>query len=86
MAVNVKNNDGYYVPDHRRMIKSAKSRIMLLQHRVKEKILQVWYDFSRALLAERGHIGNEKRTDFINAAYKKDQVLEVLTGLAAKLI
>ena len=43
-------------------------------------------DFTKALLDTRGHIGDDKLNAFLSAGYSKRQALEVLTGLAAKLI
>ena len=48
--------------------------------------LQALHDFTKALLDKRGHIGDDKLNEFLNAGYTKRQALEVLTGLASKLI
>lgn len=48
--------------------------------------LQALHDFTKALLDNRGHIGDEKLNEFLSAGYTKRQALEVLTGLASKLI
>ena len=38
------------------------------------------------MLEKRGHVGDDELLKFLNAGYSKRQALEVLTGLAAKLI
>lgn len=42
--------------------------------------------FSRELLEKRGHIGDDRLQAFLDAGYDRKAALEVLTGLAAKLI
>jgi alkylhydroperoxidase family enzyme len=53
---------------------------------IPETKLQALHDYTKALLDNRGHIGDDKLQTFINAGYTKRQALEVLTGLASKLI
>ncbi|AJR05627.1 hypothetical protein H744_1c0602 [Photobacterium gaetbulicola Gung47] len=48
--------------------------------------LQALHDFTKALLDNRGHIGDDRLQAFLDAGYTKRQALEVLTGLSAKLI
>ena len=48
--------------------------------------LQALHDFTKELLDNRGHIGDERLQAFLDAGFTKRQALEVLTGLAAKLI
>jgi alkylhydroperoxidase family enzyme len=42
--------------------------------------------FSRRLIETRGHVGDAALETFLAAGYSRRQALEVLTGLAAKLI
>jgi alkylhydroperoxidase family enzyme len=42
--------------------------------------------FTHELLESRGHVGDERLDAFLKAGYSRRQALEVLTGLAAKLI
>ncbi|NLH82879.1 MAG: carboxymuconolactone decarboxylase family protein [Phyllobacteriaceae bacterium] len=42
--------------------------------------------FTRRLLETRGHVGDEALAAFLAAGYTQRQALEVLTGLAAKLL
>ena len=48
--------------------------------------LQALHDFTKELLDNRGHIGDERLQAFLDAGFTKRQALEVLTGLSAKLI
>ena len=42
--------------------------------------------FARDLIETRGHVGDVKLQAFLDAGYDKRQALEVLTGLATKLL
>ena len=42
--------------------------------------------FTNQLIAQRGHVGDAELQKFLEAGYTKRQALEILTGLAAKLI
>lgn len=48
--------------------------------------LEVLQGFTRELLMHRGHVGDEKLQRFLDAGYSRRQALEILVGLAAKLI
>lgn len=48
--------------------------------------LEALRTFATLLLENRGHVGDSALKEFLNAGYSKAQALEVLTGLAAKLI
>jgi alkylhydroperoxidase family enzyme len=48
--------------------------------------LETLRTFVRSVLEKRGHIGDGELLKFLDAGYTKRQALEVLTGLAAKLI
>jgi alkylhydroperoxidase family enzyme len=48
--------------------------------------LEALRTFVRSMLEKRGHVGDDELLKFLNAGYSKRQALEVLTGLAAKLI
>ncbi len=48
--------------------------------------LEALRTFTRQLIEQRGHIGDAALGRFLAAGYSKRQALEVLTGLAAKLI
>ena len=42
--------------------------------------------FSRALIEKRGHVDERDLTTFTSAGFSKDQVLEVIAGLAVSLM
>jgi alkylhydroperoxidase family enzyme len=48
--------------------------------------LEALRGFTRALIERRGHVGDAALRAFLEAGYTQRQALEVLTGLAAKLI
>lgn len=48
--------------------------------------LEALRTFTRELIESRGHIGDERLQAFLDAGFDKRQALEVLTGLATKLL
>lgn len=91
MTANFENNCHYCVPGHTWMMKSAKMPDDVIESLregapIADTKLQALHDFTKALLDQRGHIGDEKLNAFLAAGYTRRQALEVLTGLAAKLI
>lgn len=51
-----------------------------------DRRLEALHVFTQELIEKRGHIGDTDLQKFLDAGYSKRQALEVLTGLAAKLI
>ncbi|NHN38985.1 carboxymuconolactone decarboxylase family protein [Pseudomaricurvus alcaniphilus] len=91
MTANFENNCHYCVPGHTWMMHAAKMPDDVIDAlregtRIPDTKLQALHDYTRALLDNRGHIGDEQLQAFIYAGYTKRQALEVLTGLASKLI
>lgn len=91
MTANFENNCHYCVPGHTWMMHAAKMPDEVIEAlregtAIPNAKLQVLHDFTKALLDKRGHIGDDKLQTFLNAGYTKRQALEVLTGLASKLI
>ncbi|SDJ85133.1 Alkylhydroperoxidase family enzyme, contains CxxC motif [Ferrimonas sediminum] len=91
MTANYENNCHYCIPGHTWMMKTAKMPdevITALREgtEIPDPKLQALHDYTKALLDSRGHIGQERLEAFIQAGFTKRQALEVLTGLAAKLI
>ncbi|WP_341502914.1 carboxymuconolactone decarboxylase family protein [Gallaecimonas sp. GXIMD4217] len=91
MTANFENNCHYCVPGHTWVMKAAKMPDEVIEAlregtQLPDTKLQALHDFTKALLDNRGHIGDEKLNAFLSAGYTKRQALEVLTGLAAKLI
>lgn len=91
MTANFENNCHYCVPGHTWMMKSAKMPDAVIEAlregiAIPDAKLQALHDFAKGLLDNRGHIGDDKLQEFLDAGYTKRQALEVLTGLASKLI
>ncbi|WP_426414761.1 carboxymuconolactone decarboxylase family protein [Aestuariirhabdus sp. LZHN29] len=91
MTANFENNCHYCVPGHTWMMHSAKMPEDVIEAlregtEIPDAKLQALHDYAKALLDTRGHIGDEKLQAFIDAGFTKRQALEVLTGLASKLI
>ncbi|MBC7003009.1 carboxymuconolactone decarboxylase family protein [Photobacterium sp. BZF1] len=91
MTANFENNCHYCVPGHTWMMKAGKMPEEVIEALregtvIPDAKLQALHDFAKALLDNRGHIGDERLQAFLDAGYTKRQALEVLTGLSAKLI
>ena len=91
MTANFENNCHYCVPGHTWMMHAAKMPEAVIEAlregtQIPDAKLQALHDFAKGLLDNRGHIGDEKLQDFLDAGFTKRQALEVLTGLASKLI
>lgn len=91
MTANFENDCHYCVPGHTGMMKVAKMPDDIIEAlregtEIPNAKLQALHDYSKALLDNRGHIGDEALNAFFTAGYNQQQALEVLTGLASKLI
>lgn len=91
MTANYENNCHYCVPGHTWMMKASKMPDAVIEAlregtELPDPKLQALQDYTKALLDNRGHIGEERLQAFLEAGYTKRQALEVLTGLSAKLI
>lgn len=91
MTSNFENNCHYCIPGHTWMMKVSKMPDEIIEalrngESLPDPKLQALHDYTKALLDNRGHIGDEKLQAFLDAGYTKRQALEVLTGLSAKLI
>lgn len=91
MTANFHNRCHYCMAGHTMMMKTAKMPDDIIEDLregrvLKDKKLAALQGFSRELLMRRGHIGDERLRAFLDAGYDQKAALEVLTGLAAKLI
>lgn len=91
MTANFENNCHYCVPGHTWMMKAGKMPEEVIEAlregtAIPDAKLQALHDFTKGLLDTRGHIGESALQAFLAAGYNNRQALEVLTGLAAKLI
>lgn len=91
MTANYENDCHYCVPGH----------TYLMQHKgmpgdviealregtpIKDQKLQALRHYTKTLLEKRGHVGDAELKAFLGAGYTQRQALEVLVGLASKLI
>ena len=91
MTANFENNCHYCVPGHTWMMHARKMPEDVIEAlregtALPDEKLQALHDYTKALLDQRGHIGDAQLDAFLSAGYTQQQALEVLTGLAAKLI
>lgn len=91
MTANFENNCHYCVPGHTWMMHAAKMPEAVIEalregKPIPDAKLQALHDFAKGLLDNRGHIGDKQLQEFLDAGFTKRQALEVLTGLASKLI
>lgn len=91
MTANFENNCHYCVPGHTWMMHAAKMPEAVIEAlregtEIPDARLQALHVYAKALLDQRGHIGDQALQQFLDAGFTKRQALEVLTGLSAKLI
>ncbi|MFM2623813.1 carboxymuconolactone decarboxylase family protein [Vibrio owensii] len=91
MTSNFENNCHYCIPGHTWMMKAGKMPDEVIEALregtpIPDAKLQALHDFTKELLDNRGHIGDDRLQAFLDAGFTQRQALEVLTGLAAKLI
>ncbi|GAK21868.1 LOW QUALITY PROTEIN: macrophage infectivity potentiator-related protein [Vibrio sp. JCM 19052] len=88
MTSNFENKCHYCIPGHTKPAKMPDEVIEALREGtpIPDAKLQALHDFTKELLDNRGHIGDDRLQAFLDAGFTQRQALEVLTGLAAKLI
>jgi alkylhydroperoxidase family enzyme len=91
MTANYENRCHYCTAGHSmlmQMMKMPREHIEALREGkpLSNSRLEALRTFTLALIRERGHVGDQRLQDFLDAGYSRRQALEVLTGLAAKLI
>ena len=91
MTSNFINRCHYCMAGHTMMMKRAKMPDDIIEdlregRALSDPKLGALQSFARELLEKRGHIGDDSLQAFLDAGYDKKAALEVLTGLAAKLI
>lgn len=91
MTSNFENRCHYCIPAHTWGMHAAKlpqDIIDALRNGtiIPDEKLEALRAYTKALLDHNGHIGDERLNKFLAAGYTKQQALEVLCGLAAKLI
>ena len=91
MTANFFNRCHYCVAGHTMMMKQAKMPDDIIEDLREGRVLAdpklaALQSFTRELLEKRGHIGDDRLRAFLDAGFDRKAALDVLTGLAAKLI
>jgi alkylhydroperoxidase family enzyme len=91
MTANYENNCHYCVPGHSFLMKLKGMPADVIEALregtpIKDTKLEALRTYTRLLIEKRGHLGNAEIRAFLAAGYTQRQALEVLVGLAAKLI
>lgn len=91
MTANYENRCHYCTAGHSMLMQMAKMPNDVIEALregtpIADPKLEALRTFSRDLLDARGHIGDASLQRFLGAGYSKRQALEVLTGLATKLL
>lgn len=91
MTANYVNNCRYCTAGHTWGMKVAKMPDEIIEalregKPLNDPKLEALRTYTRELLEKRGHIGKERIQAFLDAGYTQRQALEVLCGLASKLI
>jgi len=91
MTANYENNCHYCVPAHSFGMKMGKMPEDVIEalregNELADAKLEALRSYTKAILDNRGHIGDQRLQEFLDAGYDKRQALEVVAGLAAKLV
>lgn len=91
MTANYENRCHYCTAGHSMLMQLAKMPDELIHalregNRISDTKLEALRTFARELIETRGHVGDDRLQAFLNAGYTKRQALEVITGLATKLL
>jgi len=91
MTANFENNCEYCIPAHSFTMNREKMPADVIEAlregtQLADPKLQELHDFTKDLLDKRGHVGDERLQVFLDAGFDKRQALEVVAGLAAKLL
>ncbi len=91
MTANFENNCHYCVPGHTYIMKSQNMPDGVIQALrdgtpIADAKLEALRTFARELIENQGHVGDERLQVFLDAGYTKQQSLEVIVGLAMKVL
>jgi len=91
MTTNYFNNCHYCVPGHSMIMTMMKIPSDIIEalregHSLQDPKLEALRRYVELILQKRGHLTEKEIQDFLTAGYSKEQALDVLTGMAAKLI
>lgn len=90
-GINVEHGCHYCVPAHTGIAHSMKvdpalTEALRNQTQLPTAKLQALLDMTSIIVRNRGHVTQEELTNFYNAGYNEQQVLEIILGLAQKVI
>lgn len=91
MLISFENNSPYCMALHSwgmEMTKVPKEIIEALRNgeQIKEEKLEILRNFTVQLIKKKGHINDEELNTFLNAGYTKENVIEIIGGIATKTI
>ena len=91
MTANFENNCAYCVPWHTYLMVTGKMPADVIEALrngtdLPDPKLQALHVFAKGLLDTRGHVGDDALQAFLDAGYENRQALEVVLGLAVKLM
>lgn len=90
-TANYENNCHYCVPGHSYLMEAGKMSADVIEalregDPIADERLEALRVYTRRLIDKRGHLAETEFNAFLKAGYNERQALEVLVGLAAKLI
>lgn len=88
---NYENDCQYCMPGHTFLMKLAKMPDTVIEalregKPIADQRLEALHLYTQRLLTQRGHLSEAEIKEFIDAGYTRRQALDVLVGLAAKLV
>jgi alkylhydroperoxidase family enzyme len=91
MVVNVENNCDYCVPWHTFMMVGADMPAQVIEGLRNNTLLgddklEALRTFTRELVLQRGEVGDDRLQAFLAAGYTQQQALEVIMGVAVKVM
>lgn len=91
MTSNYENRCHYCMAGHSMLMQMGKMPADVIEALregtpIADPKLEALRSFARELLVTRGHVGDARLQAFLDSGYSRRQALEVLTGLAAKLL
>ena len=91
MTANYENDCHYCIPGHSFLMAHKKMPADVIEALreglpIKDAKLEALRVYARRLIDKRGHLDDAELKAFLNAGYTERQALEVLVGLASKLI
>jgi alkylhydroperoxidase family enzyme len=90
-AINVEHGCHYCVPAHTGIAHSMKvdpalTEALRNQEKMPTPKLQALFNMTLIILRNRGHVTQEQLNDFYDVGYNEQQILEIILGLAQKVI